>query len=266
MHADYDLVETFNMEVAAGRSFSREFGSDEMHYLINEKMQQAMGGGDVIGKQISFWGASGQVVGVVKDFNMNSLYAPIEPTIIRLDPTNTELVFVRTMPGQAAAALTSLETVYGEFNPDYPLDYRFLDQVYEQTYRSEAILGRLANLFALVALLISCLGLFGLTAFTVEQRTKEIGVRKILGASAPRLMVMLTATYTRLVVIGIGLALAPAYLLLHRWLDHFVDPIPLKPWVFLVAGAFALLIAWMTVSALTASAALANPVKSLRYE
>ena len=263
--ANYDFVETMRMELAAGRDFSRDFTADSMYYIVNEETARLIGG-DVVGQTLEVYGDPGEIVGVVKNFSMNTLYSPIEPAIIRFEPEDIGMLFVRTELGRTREALASLERVYERFNPGYPFEYTFLDQQFEQTYRSEAVMGTLANIFAVVALFISCLGLFGLTSFTVEQRTKEVGIRKVLGASVPRLAVLLTSSFTKLVLAGIALAAPVAYFVVLRWLDNFEDHIALGVEIFVLAGVAAVLVAWITVGYQSIKAALADPVKSLRYE
>ncbi len=265
MSVAHDFIETMRMEMVAGRAFGEAFGADSAGFLINEETAQLLGE-EVIGTTLSFWRRTGPVIGVVKNFDMNSLYEPEEPVVIMLSPSDTRQVYVRTQPGQTAEALATLEATVQRFNPEYPFDYSFLDEEFEATYRSETVMGRLANIFAFIAIFISCLGLFGLVAFTTEQRTKEIGVRKVLGASVPTLVRLLTSEVTRLVLLGIVIALPVAYVLVQRWLDHFADHITLGVGVFVGAGAIALVIAWLTVSYQSVKAALADPVKSLRYE
>ena len=166
----------------------------------------------------------------------------------------------------AQEALAGIEHLYQQFNPGYPFNYRFLDQEFEEAHKSEVIIGTLANIFAGLAIFISCLGLFGLVSFMAEQRTKEIGVRKVLGASVPHLVLLLTGDFTKLVLLGIGLALPVAYLVVQRWLDHFAYHTEIGVGIFVVAGLAAIGVAWLTVSYQAIKAALADPVKSLRYE
>jgi ABC-type antimicrobial peptide transport system permease subunit len=208
------------------------------------------------------------VIGVVKDFVMNSMYQPIEPVIILLDPEETSTLYVRTEPGATSRAMADLQAVFERFNSGYPFDYGFLDQDFESMYRSETVLGRLATVFAVIAILISCLGLFGLVSYSAEQRTKEIGIRKVLGASVPNLVGLLNREMTRLVIIGIAVATPVAYFLVQRWLEQFEFDyrIELGLGIFLLAGGTAIAIAWLTVSYLSFKTAMANPVKSLRYE
>ncbi len=265
INVNYDFVETMRMELAAGRDFSRTFGTDSENYLVNEEAARILGQA-VLSKPLEVYGQKGQIVGVVKDFIMNSLYSPIEPTIIRLDPEAAGLLFVRTEPGRTQEALASLETVYKRFNPGYPFEYTFVDQAFERTYRSEAVMGTLANIFAVIALFISCLGLFGLTSFMVEQRTKEVGVRKVLGASLAGIVVLLSKDFLKLVLIGFMIATPITWYAMNQWLENFAYRIDVSPVVFLLAGLAAILIALATVSWQSAKAALMNPVDSLRNE
>jgi len=262
--ANFHFIEVMDMQVIEGRSFSPEYRADSTSFVVNEETA-ALIGDDVIGTELTFWGQSGPIIGVVKNFEMNSMYTPTEPVIIRLD-IDTDLLYVKSHPGQTEMAIASIAEVAETFNPDFPFDYGFLDKDYEQTYRSEAILGKLALLFACIAIFVSCLGLFGLISFTTQQRTKEVGVRKVLGASVANLVGLLTKEVTWLVLIGIGLALPVSYILVSNWLSEFEHQITLSPTLFILAGVAAISIAWLTVSFHSIKAALANPVKSLRYE
>ena len=262
--ANFGFIETMKMEIVEGRSFSTEFGRDSARFVINQEMARIMGG-NAVGKNLTFWGYTGPVIGVVKNFEMNSMYDPIEPVILYLD-ADTELIYVRSLPGQTEAAVASLEEVARKFSPEYPFDYGFLDQDFENTYRSEMILGQLAGIFAFIAIFVSCLGLVGLISFTTEQRTKEIGVRKVLGASVSSLVSLLTWEITWLVLIGIVVALPISYIVVQQWLADFQHQIEVGPWMFVLAGLLAVLIAWLTVSYQSIKAALADPITSLRYE
>ena len=264
--ADYDFLETMGMEVAEGRTFSRAFGSDTANYVINERAAAAMGFEDPVGQTLSFWDNEGQVIGVVEDFHMNALYAPIEPPIIRLDPPRAWQLYVRTKPGQTAEALAGLKAVYAQFNPGYPFEYEFLDANYEQMYRGEMVMGKLANVFAVIAIVIACLGLLGLAAFTAEQRTKEIGVRKVLGASEAGLVTLLSRDFMGLIALALVIATPVAWWAVHRWLDGFTYHAALGAGIFVVAGGVVLVVALLTVGTQALRAATADPVKALRYE
>jgi len=261
----YDFVETMQMELIAGRTHSRQFGTDAGGYVINEQMAKLMGKEDPVGARLTVWGQEGPVLGVVKDFHMATFDTPISPTIIVLND-DTERVWVRTEAGKTQEALASLKAVYEEFNPSYPFSYRFMDQEYEAMYRSVRVMGRLANVFAVIATLISCLGLFGLASFTAARRTKEIGVRKVLGASVSGIVGLLSKDFLQLVGVGFLIAVPLTYFAMQRWLDSFAYHIELSLGVYLLTGTLLLVIALLTVSCQAIKAALADPVKSLRYE
>ena len=270
----HDFAKTMRMELVAGRDFSKTF-ADSMAYLVNEETAKMIGGTvpigigsyrDVVGKILNVYGENGPIVGVVKNFSMNSLYAPIEPVVIRLHLQWASQLYVRTRPGETQQALESLKTVHQKFNADYPLQYTFLDQQFEQRYRSEQVTGKLANIFAIIALFISCLGLFGLTSFTVEQRTKELGVRRVLGASISGIVVMLSKDFLKLVFIGFVIATPVTWYMTNQWLQNFADRIEIGAAVFLLAGLAVILMALATVSWQSIKAAIANPVDSLRNE
>jgi hypothetical protein len=264
--ASYDFVETMNMQILDGRAHFRKFGSDSAGYVINEQMADLMGKEDPIGENLSFWGQSGHVIGVVKDFQTTTMEASIAPTVIRLEPEGTHTLWVRAEPGRIREALANLETVHKQFNPEYPFAYTFLDKTYETLYRDVLVMGNLASVFAVIAIFISCLGLFGLASFTAEQRTKEIGIRKVLGASVSGLALSFSLNFTRLVLLGIVLAMPVAYYVIHAWLARYQYHAELGIGIFILAGSAAVLIAWLTVGYQSIKAALADPVKSLRYE
>ncbi|MCH8247877.1 MAG: ABC transporter permease [Bacteroidetes bacterium] len=262
----YDFVETMGIHLDAGRLFSKEYGADSSNYIINWKAAAAMGMENPVGEPISFWGREGTIVGVMEDFHMSSLYRPIMPVIFRLRPANTSILFVRIASGQTSEALAGFERIYKKFNPEYPFEYRFLDDQFEDAYRSEIVIGALANVFAFVAILIACLGLFGLASFTAEQRTREIGIRKVLGASVSSVVALLSREFLILVG-GAFLVAAPiAYFVMNGWLNEFTFHTELGVGVLATAGASAILIAWMTVSYQAIRAAAANPVTSLRSD
>jgi ABC-type antimicrobial peptide transport system permease subunit len=265
----HDFVKTMNMELVAGRDFSKAF-ADSMAYIVNEEAAEMIGGSDnyrdVVGKILNVYGQSGPIVGVVKNFSMNSLYSPVEPVVARLYVQWAGLIYVRTKPGETQQALKSLKSVCRKFNEDYPLQYTFLDQQFEQRYRSEQVIGKLANIFAIIALFVSCLGLFGLTSFTVEQRTKELGVRRVLGATVSGIVVMLSKDFLRLVFIGFIFAIPVTWYITNQWLQNFADRIEIGAMIFLLAGFAVILVALATVSWQSIKAAIANPVDSLRNE
>ncbi len=266
INSRYDFVETMDMDVVEGRTHSPAFGADSLSYVINETAALAMGMDQPIGQRLSFWGDEGVIIGVVRDFHMASLYSEIEPTIIRFDPEQTWMLFVRSVPGQTEEAVASVEEAMKQFNPDYPFEYRFLDQQYDQMYRTEMTVGTLASSFAVLAIFIACLGLFGLASFMTEQRTKEIGIRKVLGADLSGLVLLLTGDFVKLVLIAIVIGIPLAYFGMNQWLSNFAYRIDIGPGTFIAAGLSALVIAWMTVSYQSIRAALSNPVDALRPE
>ncbi len=220
---------------------------------------------EAIGKSFTLWGNKGMIVGVVKDFNFKPIHQPIEPMILRYQQGYGNLV-VRTNPGQLQAAITDLEQVWQKLNPGYPFAYDFVDQDLANLYQAEQRMGVIFNAFALLAIFISCLGLYGLAAFTAEQRTKEIGVRKVLGASVSSIMGLLSKDFLKLVGIAIVIAVPLAWYGMNQWLADYAYRIDLDWRIFLAAGLIAIVVALLTVSWQAVKAALMNPVKSLRSE
>jgi len=263
--ANYDVVKTFEMEIVHGREFSRDFPSDRTAFMVNEEMARVMGKENPVGTRLTF-GREGEIVGVVKNFHFQSLYSAIEPLIIRLDPNRTEYLFVRIAGGQTAEAIEGMEKTFRKFNSRNPFTFSFQDEQFESMYRNESTMGTLATFFAILAIFISCLGLFGLAAFTAEQRTKEIGIRKVLGASIFNLVGVLSKEFIRLVIIAFALAAPLAYHFMSDWLNSFAYHTSLGWRVFVFAGVISAIIAGATVSYQAVKAALANPIESLRYE
>lgn len=264
--AHHDFLETMKMELKQGRNYSPDITNDLNNSIINEAAAKAMGMDSPLGEDLAFWGREGRIIGVVKDFHFKSMYSPIEPLIIRLDFEHTTELFIRTEEGQTAEALASLEEVHKEFNPGHPFEYRFMDQQFDQMYRSEIVVGKLANYFALLAILVSCLGLFGLVSFTADQRTKEIGIRKVMGATVTNLVALLSGEYGKLIIISFILAIPLAHYFTYNWLKDFEYRIDLSPWFFILGGLATLFIAAITVSIKSLRTALINPVDSLRNE
>jgi len=262
----YDFVEAMGITMDAGRHFSRDFGTDSSNYVVNWKAAEAMGMDDPVGQQISFWGREGTIVGVMEDFHMSSMYRPITPVIFRLRPDQTDILFVRVAAGQTSEALAAFEGIYKQFNPEYPFDFEFMDAEFESAYRSEVVMGTLANVFAFVAILIACLGLFGLASFTAEQRTREIGIRKVLGASVPSVVMLLSREFILLVGGAFVVAAPFAYIIMNKWLEEFAFHTELGIGILAGAGISAILIAWLTVGYQAVVSAVAAPVDSLRSD
>jgi ABC-type antimicrobial peptide transport system permease subunit len=219
-----------------------------------------------LGHEITVDGRKGNVIGIVKDFNLSSVHSPIEPTIILCRPENTFLFLARIDSRNVPNTLAKLESAYKSLLPGHPFNYQFADVEYNNMYRSEMQISMLANWFSALAIFISCLGLFGLASFTVERRTKEIGVRKVLGASLVSIFGLISKEFVVLVIIALVLATVPAWYLMNNWLHKFAYYIDIQWWVFLLAGTFTIGVALLTVSFQSIKAALMNPARSLRSE
>ncbi len=263
----YDFTQTMKAQMLAGRDFSRDVASDSTGYIINEKALEIIGYKDPIGMPITQWGNKGTIIGVIKDFHFNSLHVPINPLILRLgEYSDFGAVLIRTEPGKTKEALAGLEKLAKELNPQFPFTYEFLDDEYEKLYKSEQVVSKLSNGFASLAIFISCLGLLGLAMFTAEQRTKEIGIRKVLGASLVSLFNLLSRELLVLVTVSIIIAAPLAWYAMDSWLKDYAYKIDIAWWIFVIAGLVAIVIALLTISLQTIKALVANPVQSLRSE
>ncbi len=262
----YDLIETLGMEMADGRGFSKNFGADSSKLIFNETAIAAMRLQNPVGKTVKLWGKDAQIIGVVKDFHSESLHEPVKPMIFRIDPRNHWKIVVKMEAGKESETIENVRRCYQKFNPGYAFDYVFLDEVFQKQYVAEMRVAVLSRYFAGLAILLSCLGLFGLAAFTAEQRRKEIGIRKVLGASVAGITSLLAKDFLKLVVVAIFIASPVAYYFMKNWLSDFAYRVDIQWWMFAVAGAAAVGIAFLTVSFQSIKAALANPVKSLRSE
>ncbi len=267
-HVDEDYLETLGMELTEGRGFSRAFSTDSTATIINETAARDLGFGKTspIGKTIV---RSGQreftVIGVVKDFHFASTRQKIAPLIMLLG-RNSGAIIVKVKAADAAEIIASFRKQWDAFNPAAPFTYSFLDERFAFLYETEQKTSQLFTVFAVISILIACLGLFGLAAFTAQQRTKEIGVRKVLGASVGGIVVLLSGDFLKLVLIAIVVASPIAWYAMHHWLQGFAYRIDIAWWVFATAGLLAVVIALLTVSFQSVKAALTNPVKSLRSE
>ena len=269
----YDYVKTMGIELKGGRDFDPSYSLDTMNYLVNESAARKIGYKDPVGKELTMWGDKGMIIGLMKDFHHNSLKVPIEPLILRLfKPSWTAEngfwgnVIIRTEKGKTKQAIASMESTFKKFNPGFPFKYYFTDDEMMQNYKTELTTSKLSRYFAFLAIFISCLGLFGLVMFTAEQKTKEIGIRKVLGASVGGIIGMLSKDFLKLVLIAAAIAFPVAWWINYKWLQDFEYRINIGWWIFIVAGVAAILIALLTISFQSIKAALANPVKSLRTE
>lgn len=265
LEVDYGLIELMGFEMLQGRTFSNEFGSEGDNLILNEAAIVAMGLKDPIGKTVKLWGKDKQIVGVVKNFHFESLYEKVKPCFMQCSP-NRRNVLVKLRGGSAEETIPLIRASYHEYNPGLPFEYTFLDEDYKLLYASEQRVAKLSRYFALVAILISCLGLFGLAAFTAERRIKEIGIRKVLGSSVLNIVILLSSDFTKIILLSIAIALPLSYLIAKDWLDNFAYHIKLELWYFASTAMVALLISWLTVGAQTIKSAMTNPVNNLRTE
>ncbi|HPW61001.1 MAG TPA: ABC transporter permease [Cyclobacteriaceae bacterium] len=267
VRVNYDMLETLGVEMAEGRTFSREHSTDTSKIIFNEAAIRVMNMEDPVGKVIKLWDQYDlEIIGVVKDFNFQSLHDVVNPLFFMLDQRNTWNVMIRLEGGKEKETLKALTDFYKEYNPGFSFEYTFQDQEYAKQYAAEQRVATLSGYFAAFAILISCLGLFGLATFTAERRLKEIGIRKALGSSSTNIVMLLSGDFTRMVLLSILIGLPVSYWLLNGWLERFAFHIDLEIWYFAAAGLIALLIAWLTVASQAIKAAMINPVKCLRSE
>lgn len=263
--ANYGMLELLNLHLVDGRYFSREH-HDSLNVVLNEAAVKAMGMKDPVGKTIGLGPFKPTIVGVVKDFHYESLHYSIAPMFFILAPQYTRKVMVKLAAGDPRPTIEKIQRLHKEFNPEFPFEFRFLDEDYNAQYNSEIRVSMLSRYFAGIAIIISCLGLFGLASFTAERRFKEIGIRKALGSSNFGIVYLLSADFTKVVGMAILIALPVSFFVLKEWLDNFVFKISLEWWYFIGSGALALAIAWLTVASQAARASRINPVSCLRSE
>jgi putative ABC transport system permease protein len=266
--ADYDFINLFGMQIAQGRNFSRDYPSDEAGaFLVNETAVREAEWVSPIGRKFTHWrGDTGEIVGVIKDFHLHSLHSPIAPLYIFLDPRDFSNVSIKIRSANIPATIDYVERVMKKFSPNYPFSYSFFDAVFERAYFTELRMGRAFGAFAILAIFIACLGLFGLSAFAAEQRIKEIGIRKVLGASSSKIFLLLSKEFIKWVLLANIIAWPASYFAMNLWLQNFAYRIDLGIASFLISGGAALAIAYLTVSYQSTKSAWANPVDSLRYE
>jgi putative ABC transport system permease protein len=274
IEVDEDYLDTMGMQIVAGRGFSREFPSDKKALILNETLVKQIGWDDPLGKTVSMTDFDEKrevmlipytVIGVVRDFHFESLHQKIRGHIFMLGDS-LNMVAMKVRPDNIPETLANIEQVWQKMESGRPFDYSFLDETFDRLYRTEQRLGKIFTYFTLVAIFIAGLGLFGLASFTVDQRTKEIGIRKILGASVPNVILLLSKEFTRWVILANVIAWPLAYYVMNKWLQSFAYRIDIHIWIFLASGIVALLISILTVSSKAVKAAIANPVNSLRYE
>jgi putative ABC transport system permease protein len=263
---NYDMIETLAVEMAEGRTFSREFSTDSSKLIFNETAIKIMGLEDPIGKVVKRGDRAFEIIGVVKDFHFQSLHSEINPLFFRLDSEYNWKIMTRIEAGKEQEAIAAIKDLHTEFNPGFAFDYRFQDEQYAKLYSAEMRVATLSQYFAGFAILISCLGLFGLAAFTAERRIKEIGIRKALGSTATNIVFLLSKDFTRMVLISICIGLPISYYITSLYLEKFAFHIELKPWFFVASGIIALLISWFTVGYQAVKSANTNPAECLKDE
>ncbi|MEP7144037.1 MAG: ABC transporter permease [Ferruginibacter sp.] len=268
--ASPQFISTMGMKLVSGRDFYPDISSDSSGIIVNETFAKLMGKKDPVGEIIRRNEGKGRalkIIGVVKDFVYNDMYKKPDPLIIFCDTSNVSNMLVHLKNGQdVPRQLAKVEAVVKANNPGYPFESSFMDDSFNNIFKSEMLIGKLSRLFAILTILISCIGLFGLAAYTAERRTKEIGIRKVLGASVTNMITLLSKDFLRLVVLSSIIAFPLAWWVMSKWLQDFSYRINISWWVFAVAGALAVIIALFTVSFQAVKAAIANPVKSLRTE
>lgn len=274
--ADHDYIKTLGLQLVAGRDFSKNRADDNAAYVINETAVKALGLGtpqQAVGKTLSWptWRKpdslkTGSIIGVVKDFHYKSLHERVEPAVLHIYPDAYSRIAVKLKGGSIGKALAKIKTLWNEFSPDYPMEYTFLDDSFQKMYAAEQKLKSLLSLFTAVTIFVACLGLFGLAAFAAERRRKEIGIRKVLGATVKGVVVLLTKDFIKLVLVSLVLASPAAWYLMSEWLENFSYRIDIRWWMFALAGFLTVLLAVFTVSLQAVKAALVNPVKNLRAE
>ncbi|WP_299819750.1 ABC transporter permease [uncultured Pontibacter sp.] len=266
MTVDYKYTETMGIQMKEGRDFSEDFGTDTSAFIINEEAARLMQLQDPVGQPIQIWNIKGHIIGVTNDFHSRSMHSTMQPLILRLQETNQNALYARVAPGKMADVLAAVEQIVRKHNPAFPFEYHFLDEDFERMYKSEAVLGQLTKYFAGIAIFISCLGLFGLALFTAEQRTKEIGIRKVLGASVASIVYMLSKDFLKLVLIANLIALPLGWYFMSGWLENYVERTNLSWWIFASAFIVTFIITLITLSFHAVKTAVANPVTSLRTE
>lgn len=262
----YGMIDMLDIELVEGRDFDPTFGSDSASIIFNETAIAAMGLEDPIGKTIRHYSGEKKIIGVVRDFNIVSLHTKVEPALILFNPAQSHFIMARIDKGKELETIAEAESLFESFNPNYPFEPKFLDQDYQSLYAAEERVESLSGYFAGLAIMISCLGLFGLASFTTERRIKEIGIRKALGSGSWRIVLLLTKDFTKMVLIAIILGLPVSYILGTKWLQNFAYSIELSWFLFVFAGVVALIIAWTTISIQTLKAARINPAKILKDE
>jgi putative ABC transport system permease protein len=266
INVDEDFAETFNIEIIEGRDFSKDYPADTNCVILNEEVKKIMGFDNPIGEIYNYWGRRTSIIGIVKNFHFNSLHNQIDNLMLICRPRDTDGVAVKIKGNMIKKSIRNVEKVFREFENNIPFIYHFVDEQYQEYYEREQYMAKFSNLFAALAIVISCLGLFGLALFTTEQRTKEIGIRKSMGATASQVMLLLTRDFIKWIALSYIIACIIAWYAMNSWLDNFAYRTDIKIWDFIITGFISLAIALLTVSWQSYRGASKNPVESLRYE
>lgn len=261
----YDLIELLDIELLEGRSFSKNFGDEKDKIIFNETAIKVMGLKNPIGKTVRQWGEDKQIIGVVKDFHTESLYEKVKPCFLNLNTTGSDLI-VKIQAGTEQRTIAQLGAIYKKFNDGLPFEFEFLDANYQNLYASEQRVATLSKYFAGIAILISCLGLFGLVTFSAQRRIKEIGIRKVLGASVTSIVHLLSKDFLQLIVFALFISIPIAWYFMNNWLNSFAYHIEMDSWIFVLTGVFTIGIAFLTVASQSLKSALTNPVDTLKNE
>lgn len=267
VRVNYDMIETLGVEMVEGRTFNRDFGTDTTKIIFNEEAIKIMNYKNPIGKVIRLWDQYDlEIVGVVKDFHFQSLHSEIKPLFFRLDQLYNWKIMARIEAGKEQETIAAIKDFHSKFNPGFAFDYKFQDEQYAKLYSAEVQVSTLSKYFAGFAVIISCLGLFGLATFTAERRNKEIGIRKALGSSATGIVLLLSKDFTQMVIIAILIGIPASYYFTGLWLEKFAFHIELKYWFFATSGLTALVIAWLTVGFQAIKSANSSPAECLQDE
>jgi putative ABC transport system permease protein len=263
---DYDFLETLGIELIEGRNFSREFSTDVNNFIINENLANIMGTTSAIGKRLTINEQTGEIIGVMKDFIFRRLDRETIPLAFMLGPDKVRFVSIRIKEGEIASTLSFIEQTWKQTIPMFPFNYSFLDQNFDESFRKEESLYRLLTTFTFISIFISCLGLLGLASFTIQQRTKEIGIRKVLGSSVSGIILILSKDFMKWVLLANIIASPIAFLVLNKWLQSYAHRSSIGIEVFLISLILSIVIAIITISFQSIKTAKTNPVDTLKYE
>jgi putative ABC transport system permease protein len=266
IYVDFDYIETFRMKMAEGRSFSQHLATDSANYIINEEAVRRMGINSPVGKILYYGENKGQIIGIVKNFNFHHLSREVDPVVLEISPDHFNEVVIRIKPEDQDQTIREIENIWNNHYNGEPFEYQFLDQELDQLYRPEQRMGTIFNLFSLLAILISCMGLFGMASFMTEQRTKEIGIRKTYGSSVLNIFLLINGSFVRLILLANIIAWPIAWFAMHKWLENYAYRTSIPWWIFPLAAGISIIIGFITVTYQSLNASSTNPSDTLRYE